>query len=115
MWGIPLDQQPSKGHPAESYKERECNLGWVYSRGTLLLVADDLGLTEVQVTGKSSDNSSALAKHRAQVHQTAYLQILRSAISAAGRRQGFAFDDGSPSPRLAVFNILIAILDYEEV
>jgi len=49
------------------------------------------------------------------VYQAAYLQILRSAISAAGHREGFTFNDGSSSPCLAVFNILIAILDYEEV
>ncbi|KAF9642410.1 hypothetical protein BDM02DRAFT_3193327, partial [Thelephora ganbajun] len=67
-----------------------------------------------QVSGKSSDNSSALAKHRVRVYQEAYLQILRSAISAAGRRQGFTFNDGSSSLRLAVFNILIAVLDYKE-
>ena len=67
-----------------------------------------------QVVGKSSDNSSALAIHRAKVHQTAYLQILRSAINAARRGQGFAFNDGSPSPCSSVSNILIAVLDYEE-
>ena len=71
-------------------------------------------LTEFQAAGKSSDNSSALAKHRAHVYQTAYLEILGSAISATGRGGGFEFNDGSPSPRQGVFNILIAILDYEE-
>jgi hypothetical protein len=70
---------------------------------------------EIQVAGKSSDNSSALASHRAQVHQTAYLQILRSAINAARQKGGFTFTDGSPSPCSAIFNILIAVLDYEEV
>ena len=49
------------------------------------------------------------------MYQTAYLEILRSAIGAAGRGEGFVFDDGSPSPRHGVFNILIAIMDYEEV
>jgi hypothetical protein len=44
----------------------------------------------------------------------AYLQILRSAINAAGRRGEFMFNESSPSPRSAVFNILIAVLDYEE-
>ena len=67
------------------------------------------------MTGKSSDNSSALAQHRARVYQAAYLEILGSAIKAAGCREGFVFDDGSPFLCLGVFNILIAILDYEEV
>ena len=48
------------------------------------------------------------------MYQTAYLEILRSAIGTAGRREGFVFNDGSPFSRLGVFNILIAILDYEE-
>ena len=43
-----------------------------------------------------------------------YLHILRSAVSAASRKGGFTFNDGSPSLRSAVFNISIAILDYEE-
>jgi hypothetical protein len=73
------------------------------------------GLIEVWITGKSSDNSSALAQHHAQAYQTAYLKILRSAISAADRKQGFTFNNGSPSPCLAVLNILIVIMDYEEV
>jgi hypothetical protein len=47
------------------------------------------------------------------VYQAAYLQILGSAISAANRKRGFAFNDGFSS-RSAIFNILIAILDYEE-
>lgn len=118
MRGVPLDQQSSEGHPAESYKERWRNIGRIYPRGTPLPVTSaNLRLIGFQVTGKSSDDSSALAKHRAHVYQKAYLQILRSAISAAGHREGegFAFDDGSSSPRLAIFNILIAILDYEEV
>ena len=77
---------------------------------------DDLCiLTEFQVTGKSSDDSSALAQHRACVYQAAYLEILRSAIGAAGCGQGFVFDDGSLSLCIGVFNILIVILDYEEV
>ena len=76
---------------------------------------NDLSLTGSQVVGKLSDDSSALASHRAQVHQAAYLQILRSAVNAAGKREGFLFNDGSPSLRSAVFNILIAIMDYEEV
>jgi hypothetical protein len=71
-------------------------------------------LTEFQVTGKSLDNSSALAKHRAHVYQTTYLKILRSAIGAAGRGEGFLFNDGSPLLHHRVFNILIASLDYEE-
>lgn len=77
----------------------------------------NLRLIGIQVTGKSSDDSSALVKHHAHVYQQAYLQILRSAISAAGHREGegFAFDNGSSSPCLVIFNILIAILDYEEV
>ena len=71
---------------------------------------------KLQVVGKSLDNTSALANHRAQVHQTAYLQILRSAVSAARRKsEGFTFDDGPHSQCSAVFNILIAIMDYEEV
>jgi hypothetical protein len=73
------------------------------------------GLIEVQITGKSSDNSSTLAQHRAQAYQTAYLEILRSAISATDRKRGFTFDNGSPSLCLAVLNILIVIMDYEEV
>jgi hypothetical protein len=72
-------------------------------------------LTVFQVKGKSSDDSSALANHHAQVCQTAYLQILRSAIIAAGQRQGFEFNDSSPALCRAIFNILIAIMDYEEV
>jgi hypothetical protein len=71
-------------------------------------------LTEFQVRGKPSDNSSALAKHRAHVYQTTYLEILRSVIGAAGRGEAFAFNDGSPFLRLGVFNILVAIMDYEE-
>jgi len=70
---------------------------------------------EFKVTGKSSDRSSALAQHRARVYQTAYLEILKSAIKAAGRKEGLVFSDGSPLPCLGVFNILIAIMDYEEV
>jgi len=115
MRGVPLDQQLSEGHPTESYKERECNTGWVYSRGTPLWAVNNPTLTAFQVAGKSSDSSSALANHRAHVYQAAYLEILRSAISATGHREGFTFDDGSPSLCLAIFNILIAILDYEEV
>ena len=77
--------------------------------------ADDrLNLTKFQVIGKSSDDSSALANHRAQVYQRAYLQILGSAIYAARKNGAFTFNDGSPSPCSAKFNILIAILDYEE-
>ena len=72
-------------------------------------------LIEFQVAGKPSDSSSALANHRARVYQTAYLEILGSAIKATGSRKGFVFNDGSPLSRLGVFNILIAILDYEEV
>jgi len=72
-------------------------------------------LMEFQVTGKPSDSSSALAQHRARVYQTAYFEILKSAIKAAGRREGLVFNDGSPFPHLGVFNILIAIMDYEEV
>jgi len=49
------------------------------------------------------------------VYQTAYLEILRSAIGTAGHGEGFVFNNGSPFLRLGVFNILIAILDYEEV
>jgi len=49
------------------------------------------------------------------VYQAAYLEILKSAIGATGNREGFAFNDGSPSLCLAIFHILIAILDYEEV
>lgn len=76
---------------------------------------NDLKLMASQVVGKSTDDSSALAKHRAHVYQEAYLQILRSAITAARHKEGFTFNDGSFDPCLAVFNILIAILDYEEV
>ena len=81
----------------------------------LLFAVNDLRFTESQVTGKLSDDLSALANHRARVHQAAYLEILRSAISAASHREGFSFNDGSPSLCLAILNILIAIMDYEEV
>ena len=70
-------------------------------------------LTELQVTGKSSDSSSALANHRACVYQTAYRKILKSVTGTAGH-EGIMFNDGSSFPRCGVFNILIAIFDYEE-
>ena len=115
MWGLSLDQQLPEPYPAESDKERRCDTCWVYSRGTDAINqsfnADSIPL---QVVGKSSDNSSALANHRAQVYQTAYLQILKPAARAARRKEGFTFHDGSPSLCLAIFNILIAIMDYEE-
>ena len=72
-------------------------------------------LTEPQAMRKPSDTSSALANHCAKVYQAAYLEILRSAIGATGQQEGFIFNDGTVFVHIGVFNILIAILDYEEV
>ena len=90
-------------------------VGYIPEVHTTLLARDHYMLIMFQVTGKPSDNPSALANHRARVYQTAYLEIPGLAIGAAGRGEGFVFNNHTPFARIGVFNILIAILDYEEV
>jgi len=70
-------------------------------------------LNHFKVLGKQDDDRSALAEHRAYVYHSGLLEILRSAIPAAGR-DGFAFNDGSPSGCAAQLILSILSMDYEE-
>ena len=81
-------------------------MGWSWS------VFGVIGYERLGLGGGKGQNRHT--NHRARVYQTAYLEILRSAIGTTGRGEAFVFGDGSPFSRLGVFNILIAILDYEE-
>lgn len=71
-------------------------------------------LNLVQVPGKPSDNSSALAEHRSHVYQRGLLEILRSVIPAAGEK-GFVFNDRTQHGCLAQLIVSILSMDYEEV
>jgi hypothetical protein len=71
-------------------------------------------LNTTQVPGKPNDDSSALAEHRAHVYHKGLLEILRSVISAAGKK-GFTFNDGTAQGCIAQLIISILSMDYEEV
>lgn len=66
-----------------------------------------------EVPGKQGDDSSALADHRTYVYHSGILEMLRSAIPAAGR-EGFVFDDGSASGCAAQLILSILSADYDE-
>ena len=71
-------------------------------------------LRSFEVPGKQGNDSSALADHRAYVYHSGILEMLRSAITAAGR-EGFVFNDGSASGCAAQLILSIISVDYDEV
>ena len=73
-----------------------------------------IGLSGFEVPGKQGDDPSALANHRAHVYHSGVLEMLRSAITAAGKN-GFIFDDGSASGCAAQLILSITSMDYDEV
>lgn len=78
----------------------------------LVNICLNLTLSCFQVPGKRGDDPSALAEHRAHVYHAGLLEILRSAVAAAGR-DGFVFDDGA-SGCAAQLILSILSMDYEE-
>ena len=70
-------------------------------------------LTSSQVQGQRGDDASALAEHRAYVYHSGVLEMLRSAIPAAGK-EGFEFNDGNATSCYAQLVISILSMDGEE-
>ena len=109
-----MDWKHSKTHLHEHQGERECNSPWFPSRGQLIKTHSCVPvLNYFEVPGKHGDDHSALAEHQAYVYHSGLLEILRSAITAAGRN-GFVFDDGSASGCAAQLILSILSMDYEE-
>lgn len=70
-------------------------------------------LSSFKVFGKQGDDSSALADHRAYVYHSGILEMLRSAITAAGR-EGFVFNGRNGSGCAAQLILSIISVDYDE-
>ena len=88
-------------------------LGFLPEVCWLLTILYAIVLSFFEVPGKHGDDPSALADHRAYVYHSGILEMLRSAITAAGR-EGFVFNDGSASGCAAQLVLSILSVDYDE-